>query len=363
MYKTISFYRYTKLDNPEELRDSIRISCQEKGILGRILVGNEGINGAISGKEDSIDNFKQELQQKFTNLTFREHIVSNNSYHKLVVKVRKEICVFGQEVNLSETGEYLTPAELERWYGQGKKFTIVDARNDYEFDVGHFKDAIKLPIKTFSEFPKIAPQLLVDKKDKTVVLYCTGGIRCEKASAFLKQQGFSQVYHVQGGIISYKNQFSQHWQGGLFVFDDRLVEEGKLPLNKCTFCNIPTDKCQNCFNLDCDKIFVACDKCLEKMHCTCSVECLDSPRQRKIKKEQQLIGRVIHYYSKAKIAAIKPLREYSSLDSFSNIKDISFQGKTTSYVHKIDSYAKDDEGIVTMLVREKVRKNDLVFTN
>ena len=353
--KTISFYRYAQIANPENLRDTLKKSGEEKKILGRILLGREGINGAVSGRKEEIELFQEELQQKFKGLTFREQDVSENSYHKLVVRVRKEICVFGKEIDVKNTGKHLPAKELERWYDEGKKFTIVDARNDYEFDVGHFKDAVKLPIKSFREFPEVAPKILAEKKKETLVLYCTGGVRCEKASAYLKEQGFSDVYQVDGGIISYLNQFSTHWEGGLFVFDDRLVEESCSPLNSCRFCHAKTDAIHNCFNLDCDKLFIACVDCLKKMNRTCSEGCKGSPRQRRVEEKKEIVGKVVNYYPNVKIAAVQFERDISDQET------ITFKGKTTYFSQKIGKKKVDEEGVATFFVKEKVRKNDKIL--
>ncbi len=218
MHKVISFYRYIEIE-PSILQEEIRGLCERLGILGRILIGTEGINGAVSGTTNNIETFKEEIQKKFAALTFREQDVEQNSYHKLVVRVRDEICVFGATVDVSNKGEYLEAAELEKWYNNKEDFVIVDARNDYEYDVGRFKDAVKLPIKNFREFKDVAPKELENVKDKKIVLYCTGGIRCEKASAYMKEQGFDNVYHVKGGIINYVNEFEKNWEGGLLTTD------------------------------------------------------------------------------------------------------------------------------------------------
>jgi len=353
--ETISFYRYAQIADPEKLRDTLKKGGEQKNILGRILVGREGINGAVSGRKEDIQLFQEELRQEFKGLTFREQNVSQNSYHKLVVRVRKEICVFGKETNVKNTGKHLPAKELERWYKEGKSFTIVDARNDYEYDVGHFKGAVKLPINSFREFPEVAPRLLADKKKETLVLYCTGGVRCEKASAYLQEQGFADVYQVDGGIISYLNQFSTNWEGGLFVFDDRLVEESCSPLNSCCFCGEKTDIIHNCFNVDCDKLFIACADCLKKMNKTCSERCKASPRQRKVEEKKEIVGKVLNYYPQMKIAAVQFKRDVADHET------ITFKGKTTFFSQNIGKTKVDEEGVATFFVKEKVRKNDRIL--
>ncbi len=371
MYQVISFYQYATVADPEQLRDQIRIYCKKNNILGRILLGKEGLNGAVCGDLPDIQHFKTFLQENplFANLTFREQQAEENAYHKLVVKVRQEICAFGAEVNVAKSkGLHLTPQQLQEWYDQDEDFVIVDARNDYEFEVGRFKKALSLSIQNFREFPQAALKQLGPVKEKKIVLYCTGGIRCEKASAYLKEQGFPQVYQIEGGIINYVNQFSNaYWEGGLFVFDDRLVSDLGQAISSCSFCEKDCEQYLNCHNLDCDKLFIACEGCQKNMNKNCSEDCKNALRQRKIRstKPAKVVGVVENYYSKAQIALIKtvePLNIYSK---------ISFQGKTTQNITQeiteMRTYDGEEitfaaaEQYITIPITEKVRKNDKVL--
>lgn len=369
-YQVISFYKYAALENPELLRNQLREYCQNNQILGRILIGKEGINGAVSGEKEQIEPFKQFLKQNqlFSNLTFREQDCPQNAYHKLVVKVRNEICAFGAEVDVVKNkGKLLPPTELKEWYEKNEDFVIVDARNKYEFEVGRFKNAVNLNINNFRQFPKAAKQL-ESLKDKKIVLYCTGGIRCEKASAYLKKQGFPNVYQIEGGIINYVNQFpNTFWEGGLFVFDDRLVSDVGEPITFCKHCEKECEQYVNCHNLDCDKLTVLCPECQVKMNKTCSEECKNAPRQRKIRKSNEnkkVIGIVENYYPKAKAALIKT-KEPLTINT-----KISFYGKTTENVFQEIIKMRDDDGneietaepkqYITIPVKEKIRKNDKV---
>ncbi|MEK6900044.1 MAG: rhodanese-related sulfurtransferase [Nanoarchaeota archaeon] len=369
VYKVISFYRYITVQNPEHLRDQLREYCQKHGLFGRILVGKEGINGAVSGNIDVIQQFKEYLHSfPFLNaLTFREQDVSHNSFHKLVVKVRKEICAFGAEVDVDKSkGEHLKPETLKRWYEDKEDFVIVDARNDYEFKVGRFRNALNLNINNFREFPKASKQLNT-VRNKKIVLYCTGGIRCEKASAYLKEQGFPEVYQIDGGIINYVNQLpNTYWEGGLFVFDDRLVSDVADPITGCKFCGKESLQFLNCHNLDCDKLHIACEDCQQKMNKTCSQECKDAPKHRKeIPQKREIIGIVKNYFPKARAALIKTNKTLTV-----NTK-ISFHGKTIqSSIYDI-SEMRDEKGneietasaeqFITIPITEKVRKNDKVL--
>ncbi len=366
-YTIISFYRYINLDNPEALRDELRAYCQEHDILGRILIGKEGINGAVSGTNNNIAQFKQKLQDLFADLTFREQPLQNHSYHKLVVRLRKEICAFGTDVNVENTGVHLPAKELQKWYENNEDFVIIDARNDYEFDVGKFKDAIKLPIKTFREFPEAIKKVeQIKNKQTKVVLYCTGGIRCEKASAYMKEQGYDNVYQLDGGIINYANLVGdEKWEGGLFVFDDRLVSDIGQAITECIHCGKDSEQYINCHNLDCDKLVIVCEDCQEKMNKTCSQECMDAPRQRKEKQPpKQVLGIVENYYAKNHVVQVK-LKEPLTLNA-----TIEIVGKTTKDVTAQIVDLRDEHGtqiesantgdVVTFVVDHKVRKNDKV---
>jgi len=362
-FKVISFYRYTEIEQPEILINLVRSKCKESKILGRILIGKEGINGAISGTNDSIEKFKLFIKKKFLNLTFREQDTKKNTYHKLVVRYREEICSFGKDVNLENTGNHLKPQELQQLYDNNEDSVIIDARNDYEYDLGHFKDAVKLDIENFREFPE---EILkhVEYKNKKVVMYCTGGIRCEKASAYMKENGFTNVHQLDGGIINYVNQFpDQEWQGGLFVFDDRLVSEQAKTKTSCVHCHKETQKMINCHNLDCDKLTIVCQPCQKQWHKTCSNECKTSPKKRKEIENKEIIGIVENYYPKKNIGLIKVNKEIKKN------QQIIIQGKTTNFSQTITEL-RDETGnaiesagnqLITFPVKEKVRKNDRIL--
>ena len=190
-YKVVSFYKYIRIKNPEEMKYCIWKLCSNLKITGRILIGEEGINGAVSGKEKNIEEFKKTVKENhlLSDLTFREQACKSAAYPKLAVKIRKEIVHFGKHVDLSKTGDYLQPEKLNEWLDKKEDLVLLDGRNQYEAKVGKFKNALVLPIKNFRQFPE-AVQKIPHLKQKKIVMYCTGGIRCEKASAFLKQEGF-----------------------------------------------------------------------------------------------------------------------------------------------------------------------------
>ena len=345
--KVISFYKYSRIDNPTLLKD--RILKKYKDIKGRILIGNEGINAACSG---NVEEFKDFLKNEFTGLTFREQECEKNIYSKLVVRTRKEIVNFGEKVNLENVGEHISPEELKKSLDNKEEIILLDARNDYEYKVGKFKNAIELGINTFREFPEKIEKLN-NFKNKKIVMYCTGGVRCEKSSAFLKENGFTNVNQLEGGIINYINKFPKsYFEGGCFVFDNRL----NLGMINCELCNEQTNKIINCHNLNCDKLIVSCKDCQEKLDKSCSLICKNSIRRRK--KKFKKIGNVINYYGKKKIALAK-----------ANLKKgqkIFVKGKTTNTEETILEL-RNDQGIqiinskneiVTFPVRNKVRTND-----
>jgi len=287
--KVISFYKYVAIENPEALMKEHLEWCRENGILGKVYLAKEGISGSIFGDEDAISKYKEHLKNYkiFEDVWFKETTTDQIAYSKMHVRVKEEIVNSGlSDTKLEHTAPKLTPEQLLKFYEDKKDFVIVDARNWYESKIGKFKNAITPQITHFREWPKVV-ELLSEHKDKTIVTYCTGGIRCEKASAYMREQGFKDVYQIDGGILNYIQQFPDtFWEGGMFVFDDRKVldsntkEELKY-IASCYFCNKPTSYHINCHNQDCDKIFVCCHECkIEKEYC-CSEECRTSENKRK----------------------------------------------------------------------------------
>jgi UPF0176 protein len=357
--KVISFYKYVHIEYPEDLAEKLRAFCQTLEIKGRILLGKEGINGAVCGKIENITQFKLELRSIFEGLTFREQLSNINTYHKLIIRIRSEIVKFGKNISLKNTGTLLHPKQLKEWYDAKEDFIMLDARNSYETHIGKFKNAIELPINNFREFPAATKQL--DKyKNKKIVLYCTGGIRCEKASAYMKGNGFKKIYHLEGGIINYVNRYKEHWQGGLFVFDDRLVEDVSAPLTACTWCHAPTANYRDCHNLQCDKLFIVCKQCKKD---NCSEQCETGAQRRKVIK-REVLGKVVNYYSKAHVALVK-------LDKPLTVENnIIIKGKTTDLNVHVSELRDYDENqithalpgsLVTFRVNSRVRENDRII--
>ncbi|MFT5157863.1 MAG: UPF0176 protein [Bacteroidia bacterium] len=281
---TLSFYKYAKIGNPQLFRDHIYLHWNEVGVLGRIYVATEGINAQLSVPTSNLNAFKKEL----SDITFLENVRLNyavdddgKSFFKLGIKVRSKIVADGLEEDIFDI---MQPAD----YVDVKKFNkltedpetvIVDMRNHYETEVGHFKNAWCPDVDTFRDQLPFVANELKDKKDKPVIMYCTGGIRCEKASAYLKHHGFKDVYHLEGGIIKYsrdaKEQGVQNkFIGKNFVFDERLHERiTDDVIASCHQCGETFDEHVNCKNKACNLLFIQCMKCAEKYAGCCSEEC------------------------------------------------------------------------------------------
>jgi UPF0176 protein len=277
----ITFYKYTRIENPEELQPVLLNFCLQEEIKGKIYLAFEGINGSVSGDHKKIEIFKSFIQSFpfIGEVIFKEDPVFGICHEKMFVRVRKELVNSGaRDIDLSLGGKRLSPEGLLKLYEDGKEFVIIDTRNWYESKIGYFKNAVIPPIENFRDWPEYVDQI-DDLKDKTVVTYCTGGIRCEKASAVMVEKGFKDVYQLDGGIVSYLHKFPDtFWEGGMFVFDNRRVVEVNTKeelkhVATCHYCNKPTSKYINCHNLKCDKIFVCCEDCRKTHDYSCSEEC------------------------------------------------------------------------------------------
>ncbi len=213
------------IENPSTLRESHELFCKSLNLLGKVIIAPEGINGCLSGNDADIDTYANHLindlriapeQLKITPAT-------SHTFKKMWVKLKPQIIKTGWDANIQNKGAYLEPEELKKMFDKNEEFYIIDGRNNYEYEVGHFKNAISPSVRKFTEFHEFVKSL-EHLKDKKVVTFCTGGIRCEKASAYLKEQGFKHVYQLHGGIVNYGKKFgSAHWKGKCFVFDNRTV--------------------------------------------------------------------------------------------------------------------------------------------
>ena len=273
-----SFYKYVTINDVEQFQKEHIEYCKLLGIKGKVLVGEEGINGTVSGTKGQIEQYEKDLlnNQLFNGIMFKRNTADEHPFRKTLVRVRKEIVSSGINVNINNKGHYISPKELKEALDKGEDLILLDARNGYESKIGKFKGAITPDIEIFREFPKVAGQIK-DLKNKKIVTYCTGGIRCEKASAYLKENGFSNVYQLHGGILNYIEQFpDSYFEGRCFVFDDRLsVPSGKntKDITVCEKCHVPSGKYVNCSNAKCNLFYICCEECYEKSGYACSKEC------------------------------------------------------------------------------------------
>ena len=297
---TVSFYRYVIIDNPEELRDSLFLQWNALKILGRIYVAHEGINAQMCVPEENWEIFKFNLKQdsRFANMPLKIAIEDDGkSFYKLTIKTRPKIVADGLDDNafdVTNVGNHLTAKEFNMAM-ENPETIIVDMRNHYESEVGKFVGAITPDADTFREELPIVLEELKDKKDKKIIMYCTGGVRCEKASAYLKHHGFKDVSQLHGGVIDYVRQIKAEgleskFIGKNFVFDERVGERiTDDVIAQCHQCGASCDNHVNCANDDCHLLFIQCDACAEKMKGCCTPECvhiasLPAEEQRAIRK-------------------------------------------------------------------------------
>lgn len=283
---TLSFYQYFPISDPKLLRDEMYKALNALHVFGRIYVAAEGINAQISVPQSNFEGLKSYLHSIEPLANVRLNIAVDDdgkSFWVLKVKVREKIVADGIEdpaFDMRNRGKYVNAEEFNK-LTEDPNTIVVDMRNHYEYEVGHFEKAIEVPSDTFREQLPMAAEMLKDAKDKNIIMYCTGGIRCEKASAFMLHQGFKNVFHLEGGIINYANQVSEKglankFKGKNFVFDDRLGERiSDEIIARCHQCGQPADTHVNCLNEGCHLLFIQCAACKEQYEGCCSKECQD----------------------------------------------------------------------------------------
>lgn len=282
--KTISLYRYFMLADPEEFRHQLYHAWTDLNIFGRVYIAHEGINAQMSIPEDNFGAFMKSLEQHpvFENIPIKYAIEDNGkSFYKLTIKTRPKLVADGlddETFDVTNVGNHLSAAEFHR-LAESNEHTIVDMRNRYESEIGHFKGALCPDVDTFREELVVITELLKEQKDKKLLLYCTGGIRCEKASAYLKHHGFKDVNQLHGGILEYTRSIRQLgleplFTGKNFVFDQRMGEsvDGKI-ISRCHQCGKPWDVHSNCANDSCHLLLLQCTECAEMYKNCCSAAC------------------------------------------------------------------------------------------
>ena len=283
---TLSFYKYVVIKNPKLFRDYLFLNWQPLDVYGRIYVSFEGINAQLSLPSKKLNEFKSQLDEIsfLKNIRLNIAIESDDfSFLKLKIKVKSKIVSDGLNDNLfdiTDPGKHLDAKKFNLMLNN-KETVCIDMRNHYESEIGHFKNAILPNVDTFKEsLHFVEKRYSKYKKNKNIVLYCTGGIRCEKASAFLKHKGYNNVFQLEGGIIEYTNQVKKEgienkFIGKNFVFDQRKAERiSKHIISKCHQCGEKSDSHTNCANEACHLLFIQCERCAKKMKNCCSNKCI-----------------------------------------------------------------------------------------
>jgi len=261
-HPVILFYKYVEIADPEGFMASQRELCVSLGLKGRLLIASEGINGTLAGTAEAVSRYIETLRadERFSDIEMKISEGNEQTFPKLAVKVRPEIVTLKAGLPLKpDLDNHLSPTEWKAVLENEPEAVIVDVRNRYESAVGKFANAIECDIENFRDLPEYLENL-GELKEKKVLMYCTGGIRCEKASALFRARGFKSVFQLHGGIANYQKEFgNEHWLGECFVFDNRMttkVEEGLVQIAKCAHSGRPTSRVVNCLHDLCHQLFV-----------------------------------------------------------------------------------------------------------
>ncbi|MFD2442791.1 rhodanese-related sulfurtransferase [Bacillus sp. CGMCC 1.16607] len=292
-YRVLLYYQYVSIENPEEFAKEHLAFCNELGLKGRILVANEGINGTVSGTVEQTNAYMEKMKQdpRFADMVYKIDEAEEHAFKKMKVRPRPELVTLRLEddVNPKElTGTYLSPKEFyERL--QDEDTIVLDARNDYEYDLGHFRGAIKPDILNFRDLPQWVRENKEMFADKKIITYCTGGIRCEKFSGWLLKEGFKDVAQLHGGIVTYGKDpevQGELWDGQLYVFDERIGvpvnQKEHVVVGRDFYNGEPCERYVNCANPACNKKILCSEENEHKYLRSCSHECRTHPRNRYI---------------------------------------------------------------------------------
>lgn len=272
-FQILLYYKYVSIADPESFCKSQKELCERLNLKGRIIVAKEGINGTVGGTRKATEDYIEEMVQdpRFSDIHWKKSTGPEDAFPRLSVKVRPEIVTTKiTDVPLDpsvETAPHLKPEELHAWYREGRKFKVIDMRNSYEIGIGTFKGSVDPETMNFRDLPKSLEKLKVHK-DETVITVCTGGVRCEKASQYLRTQGFKDVYQLDGGIVTYMEKYpGKDFEGTLYVFDKRKKMDFCKPgerdvIGKCSICLGTTERVENCADDECHLQFICCDNCI-----------------------------------------------------------------------------------------------------
>ncbi|MHA8066371.1 oxygen-dependent tRNA uridine(34) hydroxylase TrhO [Aquirufa sp. ROCK2-A2] len=288
-YSVILYYNYTPIPDPEAYREIHHLYCLNHNLLGRIIVASEGLNGTVSGLKEDCDAYMKWLESdpifEGTDFDFKVDGSENHTFNKLHVRVKNEIVHSDLPVNpLVRTGKHLKPKEFKEMLKNDPDVVLVDMRSNYEHELGRFKGAYTFDMENLRDLPQHV-QEIEHLKNKKVITYCTGGIKCEKASAYLLEKGFENVYQLHGGIIKYGlEEGGEDFDGTCYVFDNRVATQvnsvNPEVISSCFVCNTASDHMVNCANPECNEHLPICPACLKEMDGACSKECKEHPRKR-----------------------------------------------------------------------------------
>lgn len=291
MNKIILFYKYIDITYPKQAMKWQQEICKNLQLKGRVLISHEGINGTLGGSVENLGRYKILMSEHelFGNIDFKESAGGLECFPRLAVKVRNEAVSLGipyDALTPRNAGQHLTPQETHDLIAaRPEDLVILDARNNYEWAIGKFEHAITPNIENFRDLPQYLDQNLDQFKDKQVLMYCTGGIRCERASAYLNEKNVAKkVYQMEGGIHRYVEHYPDgFFRGKNYVFDGRIaVRVNDDILASCTLCSTPCDDYYNCLNALCNEHFIACTECIEKLGNTCSEKCQTLLAEKKV---------------------------------------------------------------------------------
>ncbi|MBE0700874.1 MAG: rhodanese-related sulfurtransferase [Acholeplasmataceae bacterium] len=297
-YRVLLFYHYTKINNPEDLQEQHLLLCKKIGLLGRVYISSEGINGTVSGTLLQTEIYMKTLKTDpvFKGIVFKSDETDDHAFKKIHVRTKNELVNFSldEDINpLEITGKYVEPSEFLQGLSNPDTI-IIDARNTYEYDLGHFRGALRPNIQTFRELPRWIRENKNLLQNKKIMTYCTGGVRCEKFSGWLKKEGFDDVGQLHGGIVNYGKDSvtrGQFWDGKCYVFDQRI----SVPINHIEhvivgrdyFTGEPCERYINCTNPECNKQIICSEENEHRFLGACSTACRKHPRNRYVKKMKE----------------------------------------------------------------------------
>jgi predicted sulfurtransferase len=293
MGKILLYYKYVTLNNLEKIVQAQQDLCSGLNIKGRIILAIEGINGTVGGSLEAIEQYKQAMKDHdlFGDIDFKESEGDADCFPRLRIIIKKEIVHLGLDpalIRAEQGGIHLTPEQSHQLLeNRPKDLVVLDARNKYESDIGFFEDSITPPIQNFRDLPAFIENNKDLFKDKQVLMHCTGGIRCERASAYLKSLGIAKkVYQIKGGIHKYLEQYPQgYFKGKNYVFDARIaLSTNKIVVGKCFFCEISCDDYTNCVNTQCNQQIIVCMSCQQNWQNSCSAQCKNLIETGRVKK-------------------------------------------------------------------------------